>query len=190
MASTPTKKSTSASKKSAAEKKPAAPKAETAKNNAEIQPETSPVTKAPTKAASEQSIPLSAVSDIVNNAVQAALQSVQATQGAQPTATKSAALQKLERQAEAAAKKAAAAVKKHDAEDDRVLIQIPADPRGDIPVFSKSYNGVTYKFNAGEMREVPRFVAREAMKAMKIQIVSDARSKPYTEGAGKNMGSL
>ena len=123
-------------------------------------------------------------------AAQAGAQAAMQVQAASAPASKSKAIQAFEHNAELEARKAAANMKRQVSMDDLVTIQIPSDPRGDIPVFARSYNGVVYKFKAGELREVPRTIAREIMKSISVQIISERRASEYAKGAGKNLGTF
>jgi len=96
-------------------------------------------------------------------------------------------LQELERIAAIEGKKAEQNVKKAMQDDDLVMIQVPPDPRGEIMVFDRTFNGIEVKLNAGEMRELPRFLANAVMKSMKLQVLSDKKAAKFANGNGVDL---
>ena len=99
-------------------------------------------------------------------------------------------LQEFEHVAAVASRQAEQNVKKAMREDDLVTIQVPPDPRGEIQVFHRYIGGVEVKLNAGEVRELPRFLANEIMKKLKLQILSDKRAERYTKDGGVDLTNL
>ena len=99
-------------------------------------------------------------------------------------------LEDFERNAAFEARKAADNVRAQMKDDDLVTIQVPQDPRGEILVFHRSFNGVEVKLKAGEIREMPRFLASAVMKCMRLQILSDKMADAYTKGSGKDLTNM
>jgi hypothetical protein len=96
-------------------------------------------------------------------------------------------MQELERIAAIEGRKAEANIKKAMQDDDLVTIQVPPDPRGEITVFQRTYNGYEVKLAAGEVRELPRFLANAVMKSMKLQVLSDKRAERYSKDGGVDL---
>lgn len=115
-------------------------------------------------------------------------QGVAAPQVAVPAAPKT--IQEFEHVAAVASRQAEQNVRKAMQEDDLVTIQVPPDPRGEIVVFHRTFNGHEVKLNAGEVRELPRFLANAVMKSIRLQVVSDKRAERYTKDGGVDLTNL
>lgn len=113
---------------------------------------------------------------------------VQVAVPAAPAAPKT--IQEFEHVAAVASRQAEQNVRKAMQEDDLVTIQVPPDPRGEIVVFHRTFNGHEVKLNAGEVRELPRFLANAVMKSIRLQVVSDKRAERYTKDGGVDLTNL
>ena len=105
-----------------------------------------------------------------------------------PSAPKT--LQEFEHVAAVASRQAEQNVKKAMREDDLVTIQVPPDPRGEIVVFERTFNGHLVKLHAGEITELPRFLANAVTKSIRLQYISDKRAERYTKDGGVDLTNL
>ena len=115
-------------------------------------------------------------------------QEVAAPQFVAPAAPKT--LQEFEHVAAVASRQAEQNVKKAMQEDDLVTIQVPPDPRGEIVVFERTFNGHLVKLHAGEITELPRFLANAVTKSIRLQYISDKRAERYTKDGGVDLTNL
>lgn len=99
-------------------------------------------------------------------------------------------LQEFEHVAAVASRQAEQNVKKAMREDDLVTIQVPPDPRGEIVVFERTFNGHLVKLHAGEITELPRFLANAVTKSIRLQYISDKRAERYTKDGGVDLTNL
>lgn len=85
----------------------------------------------------------------------------------------------------------AAAIKDLIRKDKKIRFVVPEDPRGEIPVWERHFNGHVIVLKAGREYELPEFIVKEIRKSQRILELSAKTAEDFTATkSGKFLGTI